>query len=293
MEATGGVEQQDVIALQLGRIERAARDIDRLLTGDDRQGRDLDLRAERGELYLRVRAIDVERRHQHLLAVAPDKALGELGGGRGLARPLQADQHDHRRRGDVEFEYRRIGAEQLDQRVVDELDDLLPRGDRAQHVLADRQLGRLVDEVPRDGQRDVRLEQRDAYLAHRRADIGFGKRTTTAQAIEDAAKPVAQTVEHQITPFPNAPIGTNAKHAGGRNLVGRRRPWAAVSRVLSDTIALAPSAKRPIWQAGQGLRGINLVSGHWPRTNGHRLTPSIPAPAQKARFGTGVIGAKP
>ena len=37
VEPAGGVEQEDVIALQLRRLERAAGDVDRLLAGDDRQ----------------------------------------------------------------------------------------------------------------------------------------------------------------------------------------------------------------------------------------------------------------
>mgnify|MGYP006971142935 CR=1 FL=1 len=37
--------------------------------------------------------------------------------------------------------------------------DLLPRRDRAEHVLADGTLGRLVDELPHHRQRDVRLRR--------------------------------------------------------------------------------------------------------------------------------------
>ena len=64
-------------------------------------------------------------------------------------------------------------AERLDQRVVDDLDDHLARRDRAQHFLADRLLGDLVDEIAGDRQRDVGLEQGDAHLAHRRAHVGL------------------------------------------------------------------------------------------------------------------------
>ena len=83
------------------------------LTGHDRQRRNLDLRAERRQLLLRVRAIDVERRHQHLLALAPVAAdrrlpgrepLGDLRGGGRLARALKPDHHDDRGRRDAQFE---------------------------------------------------------------------------------------------------------------------------------------------------------------------------------------------
>ena len=46
-----------------------------------------------------------------------------------------------------EVEPRFLRAQHLDQSVMDDLDDLLARRDRAQHLLADRLLGRLVDEL--------------------------------------------------------------------------------------------------------------------------------------------------
>src|SRR3546814_2076825 len=46
VEAARGVEHQDVIALKLRGLHRAARDLDRPLARDDRQRRDVDLRSE-------------------------------------------------------------------------------------------------------------------------------------------------------------------------------------------------------------------------------------------------------
>ena len=196
MQAPGGVEQDDVVGLQLGRLERALGDIDRLLAGDDRQRVDIRLAAEHRELLLRGRAGDVERRHQHLLALALGQALGELGGGRRLARALQADHHDHRGRADLEVQLGGFGPERLDQRVVDDLDDHLARRDRAQHFLADRFFGDLVDEIARDRQSDVGLEQRDTHFAHRRAHVRLAERAAPAKPVEYAAEPIAQRVEH-------------------------------------------------------------------------------------------------
>jgi hypothetical protein len=82
-------------------------------------------------------------------------------------------------------------AEHLDQGVVDDLDDLLARRDRAQHLLADRLLGGAVDELSDDRQRDVRLEQGDAHLAHRAAHVGLVERAAAAQAVEHAAQTIA------------------------------------------------------------------------------------------------------
>ena len=51
----------------------------------------------------------------------------QLGGGGGLARALQADQHDDARLGALEVQAARL-AERGDQLFVDDLDDLLGRG---------------------------------------------------------------------------------------------------------------------------------------------------------------------
>ncbi len=196
VQPAGGIEHDDVEALQLRRLQRTPGDVDRLLPGHDRQRRDLDLGAQHRKLFLRRRAIDVERRHHHLLALALAQQPGELRGGRGLARTLEPDQHDDRGRRDGDVELGGVRPEHVDQRVMDDLDDLLPRRDRTEHVLADGDLGRLFDELTRDRQRHIGFEQRHADFAHRGTDIGFGQRAATAQAIEHPSQPVTQTFEH-------------------------------------------------------------------------------------------------
>ena len=52
---------------------------------------------------------------------------GQLAGQRGLARPLQAGQHDHGRRVLGERDPAGLAAEDADELVVDDLDDLLGR----------------------------------------------------------------------------------------------------------------------------------------------------------------------
>jgi hypothetical protein len=104
---------------------------------------------------------------------------------------------------------------------VDDLDDLLAGRDRAKHMLADRLLGRPVDELADHRQCDVGLEQGDPDLAHRRADIRLGQSAAAAKTVEDCAEAVAQTVEHAL---PSSARAQNAKNAGGRNLAGQRAP---------------------------------------------------------------------
>ncbi len=162
MEAPGGVENDDVVALATPGFEGAAGDRHRPLAGDDRQRGNTDLAAELRQLLLRRRPLHIERGHQHLLAFAGLQAQRDLRGGRGLARALQPDQHDRDRRGRVEVEpipagRRRAAAEHLDQMIVNDLDDHLAGGDRAQHLLPGRPLAHRGDEVAHHRQGDVGL----------------------------------------------------------------------------------------------------------------------------------------
>ena len=201
-----------------------AGDLDRRLARHDRQRVDVGLSAEHRQLLLRSRTGDVERRHQDALPLALGQALGELGGGGRLTGALQTDHHDDGRRIDVDVQLGGFGAERLDQRIVDDLDDHLARSDRSDDFLSDRTLGDLVDEVAGHGQSDVRFEQRNANFAHCRAHVGLRERAAPTKPVENTAEPIAQTVEHSLLPIDVRPhMGTqNAKYAGGRNLVGRR-----------------------------------------------------------------------
>jgi hypothetical protein len=121
-----------------------------------------------------------------------------------LARALQPDHHDDRRRRHRQVKLGRLRTEHLDQGVVDDLDDLLARRDRLQNRLANRLRRHTVDKGPRYGKRDIRLEKRNAHLAHGLAHIRLIERTTAAQPVKNAAQPFAQTFEHAFTP-PNHP----------------------------------------------------------------------------------------
>ena len=205
MQAARRIEQENVGVLKLRTFERAARDIDRLLALNDRQGRDIDLGAQHLKLFLRRRTIDVERGHQRLLAMLFADKAAELGGGRRLTRALQADHHDNDRRLCLELQFARIGigvfapAEHGGQFVVDDLDDLLSRCDGTQYVLTDGAFGDSIDEAAHDGQSHVRFEQSDPHFAHRVAHVLFGQRTAALQAIEDGAETVGQSVEHGLS----------------------------------------------------------------------------------------------
>ncbi len=92
------VEEQHVVAahrrLQLGPLGN----LHRRLALDDGQAVDADLPGQNRQLLHSGRAVGVQGRQQHPLAVALFQPLGQLGGGRRLTRALQTDHQNGRRR---------------------------------------------------------------------------------------------------------------------------------------------------------------------------------------------------
>ena len=186
MRATRGVEQQHVVAAELGRFQRARSDLGRAFAGDDGERGDARLLAEHAELLLRRGTPRVERSHQDFLLVAGLETARELRRRRRLARALQADQHhgDRRLRGEVDP--LRIGAEHAHELVMHDLDDHLAGRDRAHDLLADGLRLHRVGEVAHHVECHVSLEQRAADLAHRLGDVRLGQRAAARELVEDA-----------------------------------------------------------------------------------------------------------
>ncbi len=94
---------------------------------------------------------------------------GQLGGGSGLAGAVEAHHEDAGRL--LEIERGLVAAQERGQFILENFDDLLAGGDAAEHLLAQRLFLDAGDEVLRDGEIDVRLEQRHADLAQGVGDI--------------------------------------------------------------------------------------------------------------------------
>ena len=186
--AARGVEQQHVIALQTGRLERTLGNLDRGLARHDRQRVDVGLAAEHGQLLLRRRTGDVERCHQHLLALTFRQALGQLGGGGGLTRALETDHHDDGRRIDVEVEFHGLRPSISTSASLTILTTIWPGVTERITSAPRRALRHLVDEIAGDRQSDIGFEQCDANLAHRPAHVVFRQRAATAELVEDAGQ---------------------------------------------------------------------------------------------------------
>ncbi len=84
---------------------------------------------------------------------------------------------------------------------MDDLDDLLAGGDRFGDGLSGCLFLHRLDEIARDGQRHVGLEQGDADLAQGGFHVVFAERALFGQAVKDAGQAVGQIFEHGRRPF--------------------------------------------------------------------------------------------
>ena len=146
-EAAGGVDDDDVVDLALGLLDRRAGHRDRVadavagLGGEDGHA---DALAVDLELLDGVGALEVGGdQHRGLaLLLEPQRELGRQ---RRLAGALEAGEHDDRRAGLGVAQPAGLAAEDRDELVVDDLDDLLGRVERPADLLA---AGALLDGAP-------------------------------------------------------------------------------------------------------------------------------------------------
>ena len=128
----------------------------------------------------------------------PAEPPGQLGRGRGLPGPLQSHQHDdgggHRRPLQRVLALR---ADQPRQLVVHDLDDLLPGRHGLEHPLAHRLLLNAVQELPRDPEVDIGLQEGSAHLPQAFPDHGFGEEPALAKTPQNPVQLPAQVFKHR------------------------------------------------------------------------------------------------
>jgi len=144
-----------------------------------------------------VGALEVGGDQQRCVAVVR-QPLGELARQGGLTGALEAGEHDHGGRVLGEPHLPGLAAEDLDQFLVDDLDDLLRRVEGLGDLLAAGALLDARDELADHGQRDVRLQQRETDLPRGRVDVLLGQPPLAAQRGEDRCQPVGKRLEHEF-----------------------------------------------------------------------------------------------
>ena len=113
-----------------------------------------------------------------------------------LPGALQADHHDRHRRHGVEGDRLGLGAQRVDEGVVDDFDDHLAGRDRLDHLGADGAGAHLVGEGAHHVECHIGLEQRTAHLAQGFRHILLGQRAAARELVEDAGEAGGKAVEH-------------------------------------------------------------------------------------------------
>ena len=141
----------------------------------------------------------VGRHHQGVLGVSLQPP-GELPGRRRLAGAVESDHQDDGGRLRRRLQSLYAAAEDRCQLLVGDLYDLLARREALEHVIAQGPLAYLADEVARDPEVDVGLQESHADLAQGRVHVLLREAALVAQPAEHAIQFFRQRLEH-LLPF--------------------------------------------------------------------------------------------
>ena len=122
---------------------------------------------------------------------------GQLAAGGGLARALQAGHQDDGGRLRGKLESSRVLAQQRDQLVAHNLDDLLGGRERRQHLGAHGLGADVLDQLADDVEVYVGFEHRHADFAQGFLNVFFGQRALAAEVLEGALEFVCKVFKHR------------------------------------------------------------------------------------------------
>ena len=138
-------------------------------------------------------AVDVGADDERAIAAFFEE-LAELGGRGGLARAVEADHQDFQRPHAGEFG--RALAEQGDELVVDDFDDLLAGRDALEHILADALGLHARDEVAGDLEMHIGREEGGAHLSEGGRHVFFGEFADATEVTERGGEFIGERLEH-------------------------------------------------------------------------------------------------
>ena len=247
VQPAGGVEDDDV-AMRLPRLRDAAlADLWRPSLALHVDG-DAERVSDRRELLDGGGALDVrgdEKRRASFLR----EVLRELPARRRLAAALKPRHEDHGRRRRSSRDLPRVrAAEKRDQLVVDDLHDELVGLQALQHLLADGLLRDALDELLRDLEVNVGLEEGLPHLAEPFLDVRLGEAALSPEVPEGVRETRADAFEHDRSVSARGREGKRARRARAathqeRGARARRKLSAAARRVKARRTLVDPEMR--------------------------------------------------
>ena len=119
---------------------------------------------------------------------------GQLGGGGGFTRAVEADNKDAGRL--VEIELGGVASEQRAEFLVEDFYNLLAGGHAAENGFAKGLLLDLGYEILRNLEVDIGIEQGEPNLSERVRDIRFADLTLAAEVFENILKFIRESTKH-------------------------------------------------------------------------------------------------
>ena len=183
MQTAGGVEEDHIVAVLLGPAQAGLGDLHGIVLPHLEDG-NVELRAHDLQLLDGGGPVHVTGHQQGPLVLGLFEVSGQLRAVGGLARALQADQHDDGRAVGGQIELLVLAAHHGSQLLVDHLDDHLRRVQTLQHIAADAAVGDDLDKVLDDLVADVSLQKGQTNFAHGLLDVVGGQATLAPQTLK-------------------------------------------------------------------------------------------------------------
>ena len=189
MEPTCGIDNDGIVALVFSFGNSPPGNVDRILLGTGSKNRDPNLVTEHPQLLNGGRTINVGG-YQKRLAPFLLELPGKLGRGCGFTRALQTGHHDGHRLTAVKTQRFSLAAEQGDQFIVDNLNNLLARRKTGQNLLTNSLLRDSGDKLFDNLKVDISFQQRRTHFTHGLLNIVFSQLTVAAQLFEYTIKAI-------------------------------------------------------------------------------------------------------
>src|SRR5687768_2770171 len=197
LEATGGVDENDAIARAARLVDAVSGDLHDVLMPALGVHGNVELLAERLELVDRGRPIDIGGDESRLTAFGLELAR-QLGRRGRFPGALQADHHDDGRRHRAQLQTLASLAQHRGELVVDDLHQLLGGRYGLELRDADRLLLDALEELARQREVDVRLQEDATHLAEALLDVSLSENAASTKARKSGLEFFGKLVEHSL-----------------------------------------------------------------------------------------------
>jgi hypothetical protein len=185
VKASRCINQQHVMPRVPRLTQRSLTQCERLVTGGTIPDLHVDVFGDHFELVAGCRSVDVHGDHHRTMVVLREP-LGELSGGCCFAGTLKSDHHDDGRRLRGEVQPHVLAAQDLDQLVMDDFDDLLTGTQALHNFLTEGLLLHGVRELFDDLEVDVGFQKGDPDFLQGFVEVLFGNAAFTFEVLKNA-----------------------------------------------------------------------------------------------------------